>query len=257
MKTDFSVAKIASELGVSKKTVYRAMHRSGMVKPSTQQYILDYIHANYPDITPAQAEMHTKIITVVVQRKPQFFWQPIINEMQSALSAYPEDSIRLRTVCFAGMPNDAELRTILSEITPENTDGLIVVPVNARECLHTLREMAAQFPVVLLDDYFDCDGTPSEADDNFFYVHGNGVLEGAEIADLVAMSGLKEKNILILHFSQLSCHSKDRIRGSAHASPNMTPTASSRIWIFRTCASGNTTSTPPCPHSWPGRSPSI
>lgn len=210
-KNEFSVAKVAAELGLSKKTVYRAIHRSGMVKSSTQEYILDYINTHYPDMTPAQTATQTKIITVVIPRKPNYFWQPIINEMQEALSAYPQDAIRLRTICFSGVRNDTELLTILSQITPENTDALIVVPVNSENCLPPLREMSKHFPVVIFDDYFDCDSETGE--DDFYYVHGNGRLEGEEMANLVAMSSLKEKNILILLLPFFSCHTKERIKG--------------------------------------------
>lgn len=200
MKTKFSVPKVAAEPGVSPKPSIAPSIATAWSSLPHKKYILDYIHANYPEIAaPAQTEIHAKIITVVVQKKPKFFWQPTINEMQNAISAYPQDSICPRTVCFSGTRNDTKLRTILSQIPPKNTDGLIVVPINSKSYLQTMRKTADQFPVVILDDYFDYDDQISAYSDNFFYVHGDGKPEGAEVADLVAMSAPKEKNILILH----------------------------------------------------------
>lgn len=206
MPKPFSAAEVAQALGISERTVYRAIKHSGLVKPSTQQKILDYIHRHYPDQEIESSPSRAKIITVVSQSKPKYFWQTMIDVMHQTLSDYPTELIRLRTVYFSGPRNEAELCSILAQISPNNTDALIVVPIDTPKCRQRIAELSAKIPVVIFDDYCDCGS-------DCFAVHGDGQTEGAEAADIVSLSTLSEKNILILHSLSFSCHYADRITG--------------------------------------------
>lgn len=206
MKNSFSAAAVAEALGVSINTVYRAINHSGLVKSTTQQRILDYIRENYPNRPAESGRTDTRTVTVLTQIKPKYYWQESIDEMRAALEEYPSGALRLRTIFYAGVRNEDALCDALSQLTPENTDALIVVPVDSSRGNSIIRQLAAQIPVLALCDYGDYG-------DDCLGVHGDGYAEGEEAANMVALSSAKTKRVLILRSMHDSRLVDDRIAG--------------------------------------------
>ncbi|MBQ8275374.1 MAG: LacI family DNA-binding transcriptional regulator [Clostridia bacterium] len=206
MKNSFSAAAVAEALGVSINTVYRAINHSGLVKSTTQQRILDYIRENYPDRPTETNHNDTRTITVLTQIKPKYYWQESIDEMRAALEEYPSGALRLRTIFYAGVRNENALCDALSQLSPETTDALIVVPVGSGKGSSIIKQLAEQIPVLALCDYGDYGS-------HCLGVHGDGRAEGEEAANMVALSSAKTKRVLILRSMHDSKLVDDRISG--------------------------------------------
>ena len=206
MKNSFSASAVAEALGVSINTVYRAINHSGLVKSTTQQRILDYIREHYPEHRIGAHHTGTRTITVMTQIKPKYYWQTSIDEMRAVLEDYPSGALRLRTVFYSGVRNENALCDALSQLNARTTDALIVVPVRSEKARRIIEQLSTEIPVLIFCDYGDYG-------DHCLSVHGNGWQEGEEAANMVTLSSLKAKNVLILRSMHDSNLINDRIAG--------------------------------------------
>lgn len=204
------ISKIASELGVSINTVYRAINYTGLVKSKTQQRILDYIAEHNPELFPElfkdKNETGTKVITIMMQVKPKYYWQTSLDAMRAAVQKYPYGSIRLRTIFYSGIRNQSDLTKALTYFKESKTDALIAVPIYSDYCRYELAEIAKEIPVVIFNEYGDFG-------DYLFAAHGDGYEEGCEAANIVNQSSIPNKNILVLNSVQMSNLNDQRIKG--------------------------------------------
>lgn len=206
MSKQIIISKIAAELGVSVNTVYRTINYTGLVKSDTQKRILEYISKHNPELFKDKIEANTKIITTMMQIKPEYYWQASLDAMRTAISEYPYGSIRMRTIFYSGIRNQFDLKNAFTHFKDFKTDALIVVPICSEYCSGEISQIAQELPVVIFNEYGDFGNC-------YFSAHGDGYEEGCEAANIVRQSSLSFKNILVLRSVQLSNLIDERIKG--------------------------------------------
>lgn len=205
MAKRFSAISVAAALGVSVNTVYRAINHTGQVKSATQRRILAYIQENYPDLPAESTDSNAKIIAVISQTKPEYYWQASIEEMRQALEVYPAGSLHLRSIFYTGLRNEPDLLDAIAHLDTASTDALIVTPVCSERSYRAIARLAEQIPVVVFNEYGNFGSS--------FLAHGDGRAEGTEAAELVALSRAVDKRVLILRSIWGSHLIEERIAG--------------------------------------------
>jgi LacI family transcriptional regulator len=143
---------IAREVGVSKTTVYRALHNKGRIHPKTREHILRVAQelGYRPNLVARSLRIQkTSTIGLVVIGLTGSFYSHILEGVDGVAQA-TEYGILL--ACSYGYP-DKE-RRIIQMLLDKRVDGLIVAPADPEENRDFYEELLAlQVPVVLIDRY--------------------------------------------------------------------------------------------------------
>jgi len=143
---------IAREVGVSKTTVYRALHNKGRIHPKTREHILRVAQelGYRPNLVARSLRIQkTSTIGLVVIGLTGSFYSHILEGVDGVAQA-TEYGILL--ACSYGYP-DKE-RRIIQMLLDKRVDGLMVAPADPEENREFYEELLAlQVPVVLIDRY--------------------------------------------------------------------------------------------------------
>jgi len=143
---------IAREVGVSKTTVYRALHNKGRIHPKTREHILRVAQelGYRPNLVARSLRIQkTSTIGLVVIGLTGSFYSHILEGVDGVAQA-TEYGILL--ACSYGYP-DKE-RSIIQMLLDKRVDGLMVAPADPEENREFYEELLAlQVPVVLIDRY--------------------------------------------------------------------------------------------------------
>jgi len=143
---------IAREVGVSKTTVYRALHNKGRIHPKTREHILRVAQelGYRPNLVARSLRIQkTSTIGLVVIGLTGSFYSHILEGVDGVAQA-TEYGILL--ACSYGHP-DKE-RRIIQMLLDKRVDGLMVAPADPEENREFYEELLAlQVPVVLIDRY--------------------------------------------------------------------------------------------------------
>ncbi len=143
---------IAREVGVSKTTVYRALHNKGRIHPQTREHILRVAQelGYRPNLVARSLRIQkTSTIGLVVIGLTGSFYSHILEGVDGVAQA---NQYGVLLACSYGYP-DRE-REIIQMLLDKRVDGLIVAPADPEENRDFYEELLAlQVPVVLIDRY--------------------------------------------------------------------------------------------------------
>jgi LacI family transcriptional regulator len=149
---------IAKELGISKGTVYRAIHNKPDVSPETKEKVLELIekYRYKPDRIARSLSLKSKKIRIgaIYQTEPEFFWDNIRSGIKAAESEYADFGLE---VIYKELSNkeryEDEIICKMNELIDENVDGIIMVPVNSNLVRGKIGECKSKnIAVVTLND---------------------------------------------------------------------------------------------------------
>lgn len=143
---------IARQVGVSKTTVYRALHNTGRIHPSTREQVLRVAQelGYRPNLLARSLRMQrTSTLGLVVVGLAGWFYSHILEGVDSVAQA---NEYSVLIACSGGFP-DKE-RNIVQTLLDKRVDGLIVAPADPEENRELYEELLAlQTPIVFIDRY--------------------------------------------------------------------------------------------------------
>lgn len=143
---------IAQQVGVSKTTVYRALHNTGRIHPATRQRILEVAQSlGYrPNLVARSLRTRrTATIGVVTVGLTGWFYAHILEGIDKV--AYPKQ----HGVLIAHSDGYPEReRSVVEMLIDKRVDGLIVAPCDPQENLDLFQQvLEMQIPLVFIDRY--------------------------------------------------------------------------------------------------------
>ncbi len=143
---------IAREVGVSKTTVYRALHNKGRIHPDTRERILQVARdlGYRPNLVARSLRVQrTSTIGMVTIGLTGWFYAHILEGVDSVAQA---NEYGVLIACSYGFP-DRE-REIVEMLLDKRVDGLIVAPADPEENRAFYEQlMEMQVPLVFIDRY--------------------------------------------------------------------------------------------------------
>ncbi|MEJ5251153.1 MAG: LacI family DNA-binding transcriptional regulator [Chthonomonadetes bacterium] len=143
---------IAQQVGVSKTTVYRALHNTGRIHPATRQRILEVARSlGYrPNLVARSLRTRrTATIGVVTVGLTGWFYAHVLEGIDKV--AYPKQ----HGVLIAHSDGYPEReRSVIEMLIDKRVDGLIVAPCDPQENLDLFQQvLEMQIPLVFIDRY--------------------------------------------------------------------------------------------------------
>lgn len=143
---------IAREVGVSKTTVYRALHNTGRIHPQTRERILQVAREKgyRPNLVARSLRIQkTSTIGLVVVGLTGSFYAHILEGVDSVAQS---SQYGVLIACSYGEP--PKEREIIQMLLDKRVDGLIVAPADPEENRELYQELLEwQIPIVLIDRY--------------------------------------------------------------------------------------------------------
>jgi len=153
---------IASELGISKGTVYRVIHDRPDVSPDTRKKVLELIdkYQYKPDRIARSLSLKSKKLRIgaIYQTVPEFFWDNIRSGIKAAESEYSDFGLEIiYKELYKEDRYEDEIICKMNELIDEDVDGIIMVPINSYLVREKIRECKNKEIVVatLNDDITD------------------------------------------------------------------------------------------------------
>ena len=157
MKEKITLQHIANELGITKGTVYRAIHHRPDISPITREKVLKLIEKyNYtPDKVARSLSLKSKKIRIgaIYQSESKFFWDNIVNGIRTAEAELSDFGLE---IIHKKLNDEREASTTLQAINDcinEKVDAIALVPANditIKEKIDQAFEMG--IPVATLND---------------------------------------------------------------------------------------------------------
>lgn len=151
-RTRADMDMIAREVGVSKTTVYRALHNKGRIHPQTRERILHVAQelGYRPNLIARSLRVQkTSTIGLVVVGLTGWFYSHILEGIDGVAQS---NQYGVLLACSYGFP-DKE-REIVQMLLDKRVDGLIIAPADPEENREFYEELLAlQVPIVLIDRY--------------------------------------------------------------------------------------------------------
>lgn len=149
---------IATELGISKGTVYRAIHDKMDVSPSTRTKVLELVEKwNYkPDRIARSLSMKPRTVRIgtIYQTIPDFFWSRVKKGIMDAKAEYEDFGLEItyKELLEKDRYTD-EIVSRMDELITEDVDGIILVPVNSAPVRKKIAECSSKgIAVAALND---------------------------------------------------------------------------------------------------------
>lgn len=143
---------IAREVGVSKTTVYRALHNKGRIHPQTRERILQVARelGYRPNLVARSLRVRkTSTIGLVVVGLTGWFYSHILEGVDGVAQS---NQYGVLLACSYGNPQRE--REIIQMLLDKRVDGLIVAPADPEENRPFYEELLAlQVPIVWIDRY--------------------------------------------------------------------------------------------------------
>lgn len=143
---------IAHEVGVSKTTVFRALHNKGRIHPQTRQRILEVAsRLGYrPNLVARSLRLQkTSTIGLVAIGLTGWFYSHVLEGVDEVAQA---NEYGVLIACSYGYP-DRE-REIVQMLLDKRADGLIIAPADPEENFDFYRQLIeTHVPIVFIDRY--------------------------------------------------------------------------------------------------------
>ncbi|MDW8291289.1 MAG: LacI family DNA-binding transcriptional regulator [Armatimonadota bacterium] len=143
---------IAREVGVSKTTVYRALHNKGRIHPQTRERILQVARelGYRPNLVARSLRVQkTSTVGLVVVGLAGSFYSHILEGVDGVAQS---NQYGVLLACSYGNPRKE--REIIQMLLDKRVDGLIVAPADPEENREFYEELiASQVSIVLIDRY--------------------------------------------------------------------------------------------------------
>jgi LacI family transcriptional regulator len=143
---------IAREVGVSKTTVFRALHNKGRIHPQTRQRILDVAsRLGYrPNLVARSLRLQkTSTIGLVAIGLTGWFYSHVLEGVDEVAQ---ENAYGVLIACSYGCP-DRE-REIVQMLLDKRADGLIIAPADPEDNIDFYRQLIeTRVPMVFIDRY--------------------------------------------------------------------------------------------------------
>lgn len=140
---------IAQRAGVSITTVSHVINKTRYVKRETREYVLKIMdELSYEKKKPKSLRATTKFIGVIVANILEDYYISVIKAIETYAS---EQGF---SILLCDSENDAELeKSNVHSILEKNVGGVIIAPVDSRECPEELLD--ADIPMVFVDRKYD------------------------------------------------------------------------------------------------------
>lgn len=143
---------IAHEVGVSKTTVFRALHNKGRIHPQTRQRILEVAsQLGYrPNLVARSLRLQkTSTIGLVAIGLTGWFYSHVLEGADEVAQA---NEYGVLIACTYGYPHRE--REIVQMLLDKRADGLIIAPADPEENLDFYRQLVeTHVPIVFIDRY--------------------------------------------------------------------------------------------------------
>jgi len=151
-KTQADMDTIARVVGVSKTTVFRALHNKGRIHPDTRERILHVARelGYRPNLVARSLRLQkTSTVGVVAIGLTGWFYSHVLEGVDEVAQA-SEHGVLI--ACSYGYPEKE--RRLIQMLLDKRVDGLVVAPADPEENKPFYEELLAmQIPVVLIDRY--------------------------------------------------------------------------------------------------------
>ena len=148
---------IANELGITKTTVHRVMKGHPHVSDSTRKMVLELAekYAYIPNSIARSLSLLNKRtrIGVIIQTKPEFFWEPMLNGMQAYGKVLRDFGIELSFCPISNRRHESLILEGIARLREEGIQALALVPLDSESVRAAVDDLVGKgIPVVTYND---------------------------------------------------------------------------------------------------------